>query len=202
MYDKKVYREKNELRKQYLQIRKETKDKEIKSKQICRLLAAQKFFSSASTIALYSSLRNEVNIRYLAETIFASGKCAVFPKVEGEGCMSFYRTGSLKELTAGGAFGISEPEGIKNTLVKKEAIDLMIIPGICFDTAKNRIGFGRGYYDRYLMDAPHIIKVGVCFSDQLLCCKNEDFMSKTVEFIDADKNDIRMDFLVTENGLL
>ena len=64
-------------------------------------------------------------------------------------------------------------------------IDLIIVPGICFDKANNRLGFGKGYYDKYLANK-NIKKFGICFKEQLL------------DDIPTDNNDIKMDLIITD----
>ena len=61
----------------------------------------------------------------------------------------------------------------------------MIIPGICFDKSKNRIGYGKGYYDKYLSNT-NIKKIGLCYEEQI------------TKEIKSDKTDIRLDYLITE----
>lgn len=161
-----------------------------KSQMICRLLAQEAVFQNAQVIAFYSSLPEEADLSDLAELALKNGKTAVFPKTAAGGRMDFFRVSDFSELRADGAFGIKEPpDGPERRLLKKE-IDLMLVPGICFDVRKNRIGFGGGYYDRYLADAPDFAKAGVCFSEQ--------FLREESEWIDADEQDIKMDLIVTD----
>lgn len=161
-----------------------------KSQKICRRLEQEAFFQNARVIAFYSSLPEEVDLSALAETALRNGKTIAFPKVESPGEMSFFCISDCGELRADGAFGTKEPPGSPERRISKEEMDLMLIPGICFDSRKNRIGFGGGYYDRYLMDAPNCTKVGICFSEQ--------FLRDASEWIDAGEQDIRMDFIATD----
>lgn len=81
-------------------------------------------------------------------------------------------------------YGIAEPTG--RAFTKYDSIDIAIIPGVAFDSRGNRLGRGKGYYDKLL---PHIpsLKVGICFPFQL------------IEKVPADTLDVRMDFILTAN---
>ena len=81
-------------------------------------------------------------------------------------------------------FNILEPNNYN--LVLKEDIELMIVPGICFDQKGGRIGYGKGFYDNYLNDiSPY--KIGICFKEQLLIN----------ELIKLSENDIKMNEIIT-----
>lgn len=85
------------------------------------------------------------------------------------------------------SYGIMEPLGDNFTDYKK--VDLIIVPGVAFDRKMGRLGRGRGYYDRFLslVSAP---KMGICFEFQLL------------DTIPVDTNDIKMDYIVSENEFI
>lgn len=178
---------KQELRKQYLELRKTILDKDSKSKKIIDKVISFESFKLAKVIAIYNSLEDEVNAQYLIKYSIENNKIVVLPRVINKNEMRFYKISSLNELE-GGAFGIKEPIDDENNLVQANEIDLMIVPGICFDRNKNRVGFGSGYYDRYLSSEKSILKIGICFDEQLL---KEDY-------IEAEGNDIKMDVVVTD----
>ena len=64
-------------------------------------------------------------------------------------------------------------------------IDLIIVPGVIFDREKNRLGYGKGYYDRYLSNKD-IYKIGICFSDQV------------IDLLPSESHDIKMNIIITE----
>ncbi len=97
--------------------------------------------------------------------------------------MSFYLVESEKELVRG-AFGILEPTGESERAPGDDG--LVIIPGIAFDKHYNRIGYGKGYYDRYLSAHPNLFKLALAFDIQL------------VDKIPAEECDCRMDMIFTE----
>lgn len=119
-------------------------------------------------VALFSPLKDEVQILPLAESLPASCR-VVLPRVgdraDGTPEMEFfdYEQSSLVE----GAYGITEPQGDK--VCATEEIDLMIVPGVAFTREGARLGRGKGYYDRYLArEGFRAYTVGVCYACQLL----------------------------------
>ncbi len=143
-------------------------------------------FEQASTLLLYHSLKDEVYTHDFIEKWYKS-KCIVLPVVVGDELELRCYTGAEKLAT--GAYGISEPEG--EPFTDYEHIDLAVIPGVAFDLNGNRLGRGKGYYDRFLPLLPHACKIGVCFPFQL------------VDSVPAEPFDIRMDIIITtdENKL-
>ena len=85
-----------------------------------------------------------------------------------------------------GSFGILEPS--QNGKIFTQKIDLMIVPGISFDKERNRLGYGKGYYDRFLA-CNKTFKIGVCF-EETRC-----------ESLTCDKHDIKMDLVITDKKI-
>lgn len=144
-------------------------------------------FAAARTLALYSPILNEV----FTEEVFAQarklGKRVVFPRVQGP-AMQFFEVTGREELQAGN-FGILEPQGTQSIPIAE--LDLLLVPGVAFDQAGHRLGYGKGYYDRLLQQrSPHCSLVGFCFEFQL------------VASLPVEAHDIRMDLLVTEQRTL
>ena len=132
----------------------------------------------ADTILMYYSLPDEVFTHEVINTLAEEGKTVLLPVVlNGEDMeLRIYRgTEDLKT----GNFGIMEPVG-KPFLCYSE-IDVAIIPGMSFDNDGNRLGRGKGYYDRLLAKIPQTYKIGMCF----------DFQK--VEEVPTEETDIRMD---------
>ena len=125
---------------------------------------------------------SEIDIREILQDALNKGKKLYLPKVQGED-MTFYLVESLADLQEGYK-GIMEPKGDTPGFVYEEKISdkvLMLMPGAAFDGNRNRIGYGKGYYDRYLQDKESLqlrtIAVG--------------FQCQMVEEIPADTFDIR-----------
>ena len=170
---------------------------------ITEKILSLKEYKEADTILTYVSCRSEVITDNLILAALKEGKKVGVPKVEGD-IMNFYYINSLDELKAG-YFGVREPVVSQNTsvslsdnngTVKPPVSDpsgcLMIVPGLAFDKDLNRIGYGKGFYDKYFQShiyAP-FIKCGIAFDIQLC------------EKIEADRYDQPLDMLVTENSVI
>ena len=158
-----------------------------KSHEIYKRLIALELDREYDNILLYSAIRNEVNIDEYFTYLINKAKRIYYPRVSGN-TMSFYRVRSLDELNCG-SFNIKEPDMTKE-YTQADGRALMIVPGLAFSDAGYRIGYGKGFYDRYLgkipaADRPYL--VGLCFSCQLF------------EILDGQKpHDINMDLIVTE----
>lgn len=105
-------------------------------------------YREARVLATYLSLSHEVDTSGLLAQALADGKQVVVPKVLGPGEMVF--VAYEPERLVAGAFGILEPAASQP--VPKSAIDLIHVPGVVFDRSGYRIGYGGGFYDRYLAD--------------------------------------------------
>lgn len=138
----------------------------------------------ASNVLLYADYNNEVMTDKLALKLMMLGKKIYMPKVLGDN-MDFFRVFELDEMLPG-AFGIREPIDISDLAYEYTANDVIICPGVAFDNDGNRIGYGKGYYDKYLEDKPLLVKIGICYQMQI------------VEEIPANENDIKMDYVVSE----
>ena len=106
-------------------------------------------YQAASVIATYLSFPHEVDTSFLIDAAQEDGKQVVIPKTYPKGCMEFvaYDPQNLKPT----AFGLLEPEDATQA-VDQSKIDLIHVPGVAFQKDGYRIGYGGGYYDRYLAD--------------------------------------------------
>ncbi len=179
--------DKGELRIKYLKLRKEVESKDEKSLIITSRISTFEFYKNAKLIAVYSSLKDEVNTKDFILKALNDHKRICLPKVLNNQDLDFYEIKDLSDLKCHNSFGILEPNALDK--VFKEEINLMIIPGISFDKKLNRLGFGKGYYDRYLKDYKNL-KVGICFDEQI------------TTLIPASKNDVKMDLVITDKQLI
>lgn len=141
-------------------------------------------FQNAKTILLYHSLKDEVRTHAFIEK-WKNEKTIILPVVDGENLILKEYNDSSTLST--GAYGIQEPSGELFSDYNK--IDLAIIPGVSFDKASNRLGRGKGYYDR-LLPKIKAFKIGICFSFQIS------------EEIPTEPRDTKMNLVITENGIL
>lgn len=121
-------------------------------------------------------------IRFLLKNHFS----VYAPRCENnDNVMNFYKINSFDDLQKG-SFGILEP---KKTLEKLTAFEnsVCLVPAICFDKQGFRIGFGKGFYDRFFSEHVGILKAGLCY---------ENFV---IDRIFKDDNDISVDLIITEN---
>ena len=110
-------------------------------------------------------------------------KRLLLPCVDGDDLRLRQYTGP-ECMQAGEQFGIGEPTGPEFTDL--ESIDMIIVPGVAFDREGNRMGRGRGFYDRLLSTTPHAFKVGVAFGFQM------------VELVPTEPFDIKMNKVIHE----
>lgn len=151
------------------------------SAKILAALEAHPAFRAANTILLYHSLKDEVDTHGFIEK-WSNQKHILLPVVIGEELELRTYTGP-HDLRIG-AYGIEEPAGTPFT--DYAAIDLAVIPGVAFDSRGNRLGRGKGYYDRLLPHMPTTYKIGICFPFQL------------VKEVPAEAFDIRMDEIIAQ----
>ena len=173
--------QKKELRKEIRERKRDIPVEELRemSRLACERLLADKRLGDASTVMMYYPLGDEVDVAPVIELLAENGKTVVLPQVTGETSMVVRRYSGKADLQEG-AFGIMEPCG--ELFTDYEAIDVAIIPGMAFDRHGNRLGRGKGYYDRFLPLLPtRVYKIGVCFPFQLL------------DNIPTEEHDIKMD---------
>lgn len=184
------YLNKSDARKKYLKVRDSITDRNNKENKIFESVCNSNFFINAKVIAIYNSFKSEVSTKKLIDHMLELGKIVCLPKVVGNE-MKFYKIKSIKDIKYKNNFGIYEPNDKVHNLVRKNDIGIMIIPGICFDYEGNRVGFGMGYYDKYLSGIS-VRKIGICFDEQLL------YHEKLL----CDQHDIKMDIIVTDKTII
>ena len=175
--------EKQELRKEIRSRKRQFTSQELHEQSfpvVMRLLSHPRI-KTAKTIMLYYSLPDEVDTHTLVDSLLVSGKQILLPRVTGEGTMELRRYTGPADLALG-AYNIMEPTG--ELFVDYASIDLAVIPGMAFDKEGNRMGRGKGYYDRFLQKIPQVYKIGICFPFQL------------VGEIPTEETDIKMDAMI------
>lgn len=155
------------------------------SEKIMKQLEETELFRQASCIALYYSIPGEVQTAAFLEKWFDK-KQLLLPLVVGNDLRLLPYKG--KETLRPGAFGIPEPAEQETTVAESE-IDLIIVPGVAFDRRLNRIGRGKGFYDR-LLATLQVPKIGICFDFQLQ------------ESIPIEAFDKKMDLIITEKEII
>lgn len=170
---------KNELRKKLLKVRADiNKETKISVKEKITFLPEYK---TAESVFCYVSKKGEAETDFLLEQILKDNKRLLVPRcIDKKGNMEAVE---IKDLTClkEGFYGIKEPETGK--VVNKNEIDLCIVPGIAFDEDGYRLGYGGGYYDRFLSDAEMCV-VGVCFEEL------------KIENLPKEENDVKADLVI------
>jgi 5-formyltetrahydrofolate cyclo-ligase len=118
----------------------------------------------AGSIYAYMDHNNEVMTRAFLARALGDGKRVAIPKVTGKGTMEFRYIDSLKQFQTG-PLGIAEP--VDDTDLADSETALIIMPGVAFDPACHRVGYGGGYYDNYLREHPNHITIAVAFDFQV-----------------------------------
>ncbi len=145
-------------------------------------------------ILLYSAIRNEVNTDEYFACLINKAKRIYYPRVCGDE-MSFYRVRSLDELNCG-SFNINEPD-MTHEYTEADGRALMIVPGLGFSYTGYRIGYGKGFYDRYLSSFTKrdtVMAVGVGYDFQLLGNVTfEDEYDVPLDGVITDKREVFID---------
>lgn len=152
---------------------------QLQSDKVLATLEAHPAFKVASTVLLYYSLRDEVDTHRFVRK-WSNKKRILLPVVSGNDLELRLFTGE-KDLTIG-AYNIEEPTG--EPFTNYSEIDFAVIPGVAFDASGQRLGRGKGYYDR-LLPRLTAFKAGLCFPFQM------------VDEVPAEPFDIRMDAVIT-----
>lgn len=157
---------KKEIREKVKKYRKEAAAEEIhtNSEAICRQFLQLPEYKEAKAVFAYMDCKNEVETKKVIEQCWKDGKIIAVPKVFGEH-MKYYAISSYEDLEDG-YFGIREPK--HETLQEIVCEDgLMILPGVAFDENRHRVGYGGGFYDRYLEAHPGMKTIAFAFEFQL-----------------------------------
>lgn len=163
------------------------KDRLLKSHQICRHL--MKIIRDNETVMVFTSKEKEVNTEPLINSLFKRGNPVVVPIIVKEDIS--LRLSYLREFSAlvPSTFGVPEPIG-SEIPANADDIRTIILPMLGFDRLGGRIGYGAGYYDRFLSKNQNMRKIGIIFACQ------------EVDNLPVDENDIRMDYIITEDGIV
>ena len=154
--------------------------------RICRFVLDSGLFSTAQTILCYAGTNREIDTMPLLQGTLSAGKRLCLPLCTGSGVMEARCITSLSQLSVG-RYGIlaPEPSGVR---VLPEELDLVIVPCCTGNGKGQRLGYGGGYYDRYLPQT-HCPTLRLCRSRLL------------TDPIPMDAHDVLMDYLVTEYGM-
>ncbi|KYO67992.1 5-formyltetrahydrofolate cyclo-ligase [Thermovenabulum gondwanense] len=181
--------EKKEIRRKMIEMR-DTQPKEIikeKSRVILEKLFELNYYKKAKNIMFYVDTRNEVRTLDAIKKSIYLGKKVFVPKVINKCDMLAVRIKSLNELKKG-HFGILEP--VSGEMINPKELEVVVIPGVAFDKSGCRLGYGGGYYDRFLQNLKaDAVKIALAFEFQIL------------DELPKEEYDILMDIIITEKRI-
>lgn len=174
---------KKDIRKRVLKKRNFISKEEWEEKSHCiyEQVVTHPFFLSAEEIYCYIDYKNEAGTSEIIEAAWNEKKRVAVPRIT-DGEMEFYYINNFKELEAGYCH-IMEP--VTQEVANGKNV-LVIMPGAVFDRKRNRIGYGKGFYDRYLAKYPDFHTLALAFELQM------------IENISADEHDIKPEVIITE----
>ncbi len=176
------------LRKQFLQQRDGLLQETVAahSKAVFATLLQMPVFLEAQHVMIYIGFRNEIETLPIIEWLLQKGRTVSVPVCKPEGKMHIVKLESVQTGLQKNKFGILEPISAcpPDTLP-----NLAIVPGVVFDVSGRRIGFGKGYYDRYF-SGKSIVKIGICHDFQM------------IQTVPQDRFDIKMNYIVSEERIL
>lgn len=181
---------KTAIRKKFLTERNmlNNEDRILKSISIKEKLLSLPGYKRAKVVMFYSTIKSEVMTNEMIESAILSGKKKIgvpktFTKEKKIKCIEINEDSIFEK----GEFGIPEP--VEGEVILKKDIDLIIIPAIAFDFYGNRLGYGGGYYDKFL-NGTKALKVGVGFDSQL------------TDKLPVEKHDVKVDVIITEKRIV
>lgn len=158
------------------------------SEKICAHICGMSEYRDARSILLYSAIRSEASLDALISRALSDGKTVLLPVCDPKTeTMHASEMRDMSELVCG-AYSIAEPTDKR--IFDARQIDIVLVPGLVFAESGYRIGYGKGYYDKFLAKNPSVFKLGAAFSCQLC---NEVFEAE---------HDIRLDAIATEKGVI
>jgi len=181
--------DKRDIRKQMVELRCNQKKELIEnlSKIIQSKLYELPHYKNAQNIMFYIDAKNEVKTDEAILKSISLGKSVYVPKIIGKGEMIAVKIKSLDELQEG-HFGILEP--ISDEAIEPQNLDIVIVPGVAFDRRGYRIGYGGGYYDRFLKKLSiKTVKIAFAFEFQIL------------DTLPQEEHDILMDIIISEKQI-
>lgn len=166
-------------------------DREVKNNLIKKRLFNMPEFKKARIVFFYASFGTEVETLTSIEASLRSGKRVALPVVDrDQKGLRVYEIKAMVDLDSG-FMGIPEPKVLEGRAIELKDIDLIIIPGVGFDTAGNRLGYGVGYYDRLLSELKESVPIiALCFEEQIL------------SEIPSEDHDIKVDKIITEKRVI
>ena len=174
--------QKAELRRRMKELRAACTDRAARDARIQERLFALPQVAEGRVIFIYRSFSHEADTRAAADRLLAEGRTVLLPRTDGKEMNAVQWAGQALRK---GAYGIEEPEGEPY----RGAADVCVLPLLAADPAFYRLGYGGGYYDRFL-SGRNIYKIGICYDFQI------------VGRVPCEPHDVRLDAIVTDSRTL
>lgn len=181
-----IREQKKYLRKEFLLRRRTLENRLERDQRILERILHTDWYAQAQSIYTYVSYRAEVDTKKLIQQAWKDGKNVAVPKVCGE-IINFYQIYSMDELEPG-IKGILEP--MEHCPLREEQDAVIIVPGAVFDLERYRIGYGGGFYDRYLETHPNYRSVALAYECQF------------VDSVPRQPWDRKLDCIITEEACI
>lgn len=147
-------------------------------------------FRSSNVVLAYMAFGSEFSTDGVVRQVLEDGKILVLPKINRqERKLDLYQVVSIQKDLKPGVWGIPEPDAGTCAPISMKQIDFVLVPGLGFDWARHRLGYGAGFYDRLLADSTHVFIAAAAYSIQV------------IESIPVEPHDIPVDIIVTENDI-
>ena len=186
-----IKKDKDELREKYLAAREamDPAQKADRDGRICNAALGLVSFRYAEYVLMYAPLSNEIDVMPIAEAAWKNGKKVAFPRCDkATHTMKYHIVSSPDELVVD-SYGIREPKPelpVYDPTWGESAV--CFVPGLLYDKAGFRLGYGKGFYDRYLSEFKGS-RIGVVYSDYIM------------PNVPRGRFDVSVDILLTENGV-
>lgn len=180
---------KNRLRDEARQKKSSLSPKDIEEKSIAICTRALAAVRDSAVVMVYASKDHEVATGPLIAALIGRGTRVVVPIIERDTCSLRLSYLDDPRVLVESTFKVPEPIGNEIPAQGKD-LRAVIVPMLAFDTRGNRLGYGAGYYDRFLAKYPNAMRIGLAFSCQ------------ETPSIQADDDDVRMDIIITESRVI
>ena len=157
-------------------------------REIRAQLASSTEFAGARCVFSFISVLHEPDTRHPIQTLLARGTHVLVPRIVARNDMravSFPGWSALQR----GPLGIPAPVSIESF---NDAIDLAIVPGLAFTSCGHRLGYGAGFYDRWLAQHPAVLAIGLCYDDELIDDLPIEDHDRTVDLIVTDRRILKI----------
>ncbi len=156
----------------------------VKSRRILRKLSREPVFRSAEHVAFFYGIPPEVETKPFLKRVLKDKKIYL-PRIDPKKSLALCRVRSLLKDLKKGAYNIMEPKAFCEKRPARQ-MDIIIAPGVAFDKSGGRLGRGGGYYDRLFRKAKKVVKIGLCFREQI------------VKKVPMKAHDVRVDKIITD----